>query len=456
MFMRYIAKQFSSQANTNNHGITSDNYIPTGIVINNNQLTASSSFTGSRIVLSDYDSDINRVNASTLTQKVAILGGNLNDSINSGSNADKLYGGAGNDTLVGNGGNDTLFGNAGNDQLRGGAGNDILFGETGNDTLTGGNGADIFVYENGRDVITDYAEGVDKIQLEERSIVSSTLNGSDVVIRTDNDGTLTVKDAKDKFIAIIDRDGNETSAIYGRAPLTADNVGDFDGVTLKGSKIILDDPFTGTVDLNNFSSKVKNIDATKTENVIELIGNEKNNKMTAGSGGSTLDGGAGNDKLYGGAGVDVFVYDGQGKDKVYNYAENDRIVFTDEITKAKASGKKVVFTIGKKNLTVDKAVGMTMEITTADGETNTYVFDKKTKSMDDARDNAAAQLSDDEYWFMSEDIVGDDQMDSILNVSADDNALGLSLDDPLELMKHSARSDKVIGLSTNTRHSLNK
>ena len=147
--------------------------------------------------------------------------------------------------------------------------------------------------------------------------------------------------------------------------------------------------------------------------------------MTAGSGGSTLDGAGGNDKLYGGNGVDVFIYDGQGKDKVYNYAENDRLVFTEEITKAKASGKKVVFTIGKKTLTVDKAVGMTMEITTADGQTDTYVFDKKNKSMDEARNNVSAQLPS--YWF--DENTQADPLESILPVEN----ISVGLEDQFEL-----------------------
>ncbi|MBQ9479107.1 MAG: hypothetical protein IJU71_06075, partial [Selenomonadaceae bacterium] len=446
MFMRYIAKQFSSQANTNNHGITSDNYIPTGIVIENNQLTVTESFIGNMIVVSDYDTDVNRVNATALTQKAAILGGTLNDSILGGSNADKLYGGAGADTLRGNGGNDTLFGNEGNDKLYGGAGNDILCGESGNDTLNGGNGADIFVYANGRDVITDYVEGVDKIQLEERSIVSSTLNGSDVIIYTDGNGSLTVKDAKDKFIAIIDRDGNETSAIYGRAPVDGDNWSEFEGLTLNKAKtkLIVETPFTGTIDADNISEKLKLIDASGDNNAVNLIGNAKNNVLKAGAGGSTLNGGGKNDKLYGGDGADVFVFDGQGKDKIYNYAEDDRIVLTDEVTKVKVSGKKAVLTTSSKGtLTINNVSGMTIEITTVDGETSSYSFSKKNKQLSDAL-IGNEQLASDAYWF--EPNVEDDPLESIIPI---DNT-SVDLEESFEL-KNLLKQNEIT-CSARSRH----
>ena len=101
-----------------------------------------------------------------------------------------------NDTLNGNGGNDILNGLGGNDTLNGGIGNDTLNGGDGNDTLNGGDGADFLTGGNGRDtspagaaptpsrsptlaaagngagtgntnrdVITDFVQGVDKINL---------------------------------------------------------------------------------------------------------------------------------------------------------------------------------------------------------------------------------------------------------------------------------------------------
>ena len=431
MFFRYIAKQFSSKGESDNYDVAiqspSDSYVdpPTGIVIVDTLVTVSSSFKGSSIALTDYGSDLNKIDATVMTRDVALLGGTLNDSLTSGRGNDQLFGGDGNDTLLGNRGNDTLNGDAGNDWLDGGDGDDILYGGVGNDTLTGGNGADIFVYEDGRDVITDYRADVDKIQLESRLITSSTVSGDDVWLYTDG-GSILVSGAKDRKITIIDREGNETTQIY-REPLTGDNANTFDGVSLnKGkTKLVLSTPFGGLVDASNISSKLKKIDATNTEDEIRLVGNDNKNTFKAGSGGSTLEGAGGNDKLYGGSGIDVFVFDGQGKDKVYDYGAEDRIVIGEgEIVKGKLSGKNVVLTVGSGTLTLNKVSGMALTITDADGETNEYVFDKKHKTLEDALENANSQLPADEYWFMSEDATGDEQLDSILNMSVEENMIG--------------------------------
>jgi Ca2+-binding RTX toxin-like protein len=66
---------------------------------------------------------------------------------------------------------DTINGGASNDVLNGGGGDDRLIGGSGNDTLTGGSGADHFVFNaalnalTNVDQITDFAHGIDKIEL---------------------------------------------------------------------------------------------------------------------------------------------------------------------------------------------------------------------------------------------------------------------------------------------------
>ena len=164
----------------------------------------------------------------------------------------------------------------------------------------------------------------------------------------------------------------------------------------------------------------RTIDASKAVDEVYLIGNDKNNKLTAGSGGSTLEGGGKNDKLYGGDGADVFIFDGQGKDKIYNYSSGDRIELTADITKAKLSGKNLKVTVeGGGVLTVNKILDVEMEITTADGQTNYYVFDKKHKTLDAALIESN-QLATADYWF--EQSVESDPLENILdtkNISVD-------------------------------------
>ncbi len=60
----------------------------------------------------------------------------------------------------------------GADTLTGGSGHDTLAGGTGMDHLTGGSGADVFRFDAAgsahADIITDFAVGVDQIQLDTR------------------------------------------------------------------------------------------------------------------------------------------------------------------------------------------------------------------------------------------------------------------------------------------------
>lgn len=82
-------------------------------------------------------------------------------------------------------GNDTIYGTSGNDALDGGGGADRLHGGAGADVLTGGAGSDLFYFQpdtrspaktpnfggpfdsqrSDPDVITDFEQGVDRIEL---------------------------------------------------------------------------------------------------------------------------------------------------------------------------------------------------------------------------------------------------------------------------------------------------
>lgn len=81
------------------------------------------------------------------------------DTLRGSSVVNDLRGGAGADLIEGRAGADRLFGEAGDDRLNGG---------TGSDTLSGGTGVDRFVFNSadGDDVITDFADGVDRIVID--------------------------------------------------------------------------------------------------------------------------------------------------------------------------------------------------------------------------------------------------------------------------------------------------
>ena len=141
-----------------------------------------------------------------------LLGGAGNDIITGGAGADYMDGGTGINTLnyatsvagvnvnlsahTANGGdatgdtffnfqnlvgsatgNNTLIGDAAANALLGGAGNDFLRGLGGNDKLTGGAGIDTFVFisgDSGLDEVTDFAVGVDHIELSKTFAASFT------------------------------------------------------------------------------------------------------------------------------------------------------------------------------------------------------------------------------------------------------------------------------------------
>lgn len=107
-----------------------------------------------------------------------VSGGDGNDNMGGGTGRDVIGGGAGNDTIGGGEGDDTISGGVGddfiagggrNDVLNGGAGSDRINGGAGSDTMTGNEGADTFIfsafYNGDTDVITDFQDGIDKIQM---------------------------------------------------------------------------------------------------------------------------------------------------------------------------------------------------------------------------------------------------------------------------------------------------
>lgn len=140
--------------------------------------------------------------------KDALRGDAGHDYLTGGAGADTLIGGAGNDTLVGGAGDDQLFGGEGIDTVifqgddafyvdlgsqflvqtgqgldrfdgienaTTGAGNDLLHGSEAANRLTGGAGRDTFAFHfasdsaagRGRDVITDFAPGLDRLNLSQ-------------------------------------------------------------------------------------------------------------------------------------------------------------------------------------------------------------------------------------------------------------------------------------------------
>jgi serralysin len=134
------------------------------------------------------------------------------DDARAGEGNDVILGGTGADRLKGQDGADFIAGENGRDTLFGDKGADILSGGKGRDTLEGGQGADIFVFEEGAgvEIITDFRNGVDRIDLSDLGFANfaafdAAANirqaGDDVLIVFDAGGRIRVEDLRVALIA---------------------------------------------------------------------------------------------------------------------------------------------------------------------------------------------------------------------------------------------------------------
>ena len=305
-----------------------------------------------------------------------------------------------------------ITGNSLANSIKGGTGADTLVGGKGNDTLTGGSGADVFIYANGdgNDVITDYVVGTDSIKLTSGSITSSSLSGSDVVLKVGS-GSIKVKGAKDKKITVIDSAGKSTSKVYGTTTststtLTVTNSTKSPVTVSSAIKTIDASKRTKTVKItgNTLANTIKGGTKADTiyggsgnDSILGNAGNDKlygdagNDKLLGGAGADTLTGGKGNDTLTGGAGNDVFVYaSGDGNDTITDYAAGDVIRINGSYSTESSNGN-VKIKVGTGSITVLNTTVKKLTIT--------------------------AQKNYEERWFMdnSESCIPNSELESIID-----------------------------------------
>ena len=257
-----------------------------------------------------------------------------------------------------------ITGNKLMNNITGGEGNDTLWGGKGNDTLKGGNGSDVFAYSSGdgNDVITDYSEE-DKIKIETGK-ASVKKSGKNVVF-TVGSGKITVMGAASKTVTYIDADGK--TIYYPTTP--ADSIIWKD----KNTTAILRETYSKTTfTAADHNASIKTIDASSVTHNIKITGNGKANQILGGYENDTIRGGKGNDTLQGGSGADVFIYaNGDGKDIILDYNEEDKIQITKGTAKVAASGNDVIFTIGSGKMTLAGAANKIVSYVEG-GKTKTY------------------------------------------------------------------------------------
>ncbi len=100
-------------------------------------------------------------------------------------------------------------------ELDGGAGNDTLYDSAGDDTLTGGAGADIFVFGflTGQDIITDFEDGLDKINLSALPDEVMVLDGRGGLQTLLTDALTFVQNGADAWVVIAEAGKNPVYTI---------------------------------------------------------------------------------------------------------------------------------------------------------------------------------------------------------------------------------------------------
>jgi Ca2+-binding RTX toxin-like protein len=203
-----------------------------------------------------------------------------------GSGNDAITGGPGQDKLRGGDGKDRLWGLAGKDFLSGGDGNDRVSGGDGDDDVDGGEGHDVVYGNNGDDYVDGWI-GNDRLY---GGAGADTLGFAEYEVEGASDNDLYSGGS-----------GHDTLAIYFHydhgVRVDTDGVAD-DGRSGEKDNILGD---------------------------LELIyGTDRNDRISAGPGRSTLIGGKGDDVLYGNGGDDVLI-GGPGNDTVDGGAGNDHL-----------------------------------------------------------------------------------------------------------------------------------
>ena len=341
-----------------------------------NTVVINSNFKEKKFVASSLAADASVIDASEVDKGITIESGHTSKSV-------------------------SIVGSIYNDKITAGSNGDTLNGGDGTDTLVGGTGSDVFVHTAGNDIIESYDSDADIIMLSESSLASSSVTGKNVVLTLSSGKTITVKNAKDKVMTVVDATGSDLT--------TETRVFGYYNYDSETQTITLNQTFSESTGLteSQYNTEVQVIDASKVGKAVKVtagstaamtvVGSAYNDKLYAGNGQSayinggkgndaitgntsddTLIGGEGADTLEGKAGNDTFIYVGGAdviKDYSYGDDQSDIIVISDgAVVSSTVRSKDVVLTIGKnQTITVKNAKDATLRVVDSTG-TDTRVF----------------------------------------------------------------------------------
>ena len=156
-----------------------------------------------------------------------------------------------------------------------------------------------------------------------------------------------------------------------------------DLVSVKSTVLTVAKNFSGTLDLDDYSAKIKTVKADTLTKAAMILGNDNANSIFGGKKNDTLAGGKGNDTLAGGSGSDIFVYS-EGNDVITDWTADDKISLTAALSDTTLNGSDVVLKIGSGSLTVKNAKGKTLNVITSTGENFSNVLGGSTLTLTNA------------------------------------------------------------------------
>ena len=225
--------------------------------------------------------------------KVTIDGGAGDDLISNGywSSSVSMNGGAGNDSIYNKCGK--------NISINAGTGNDLI-------SLEAGISDKIIQYSagDGNDTIFGF-KGTDTLRISGGSY-STQVSGSDVIV-TVGDGSILLKDAKDKAFVINRNVEGNTSLSPNFIKLTDDK----DAITVRSNDV--------TVDAGAGNDSIENYHNSN----VTILGNNGNDSIVNYDDGTNvlIEGGADDDKIYN-EGSNVTINGGEGNDSIYSEGYN--------------------------------------------------------------------------------------------------------------------------------------
>ena len=298
----------------------------------------------------------------------------------------------------------TLAGNNNDNVITAGAGDTSLWGAGGNDTLIGNDGKDefFFVKGDGEDVIQNFNPDEDVMNTSDAAVVAVGVEGDDLIISLGENDSVTVEGAAGQNInftnSYVENETGENASLL--ANITEDEI-NYDGTadlywaTGEEATVTVDENAgeEAAIWLNNdatregndarFMGDIAELDASNYAGNATLVGNDKDNVITAGSGNNSLWGGASasNDTLIGGEGADLFWYEkGNGDDVIVGSTDKDTLnlygITLDDISSIDYDNNDIKLNInGGGSLTIKDGVESGVTAKLADGSTYTATAD---------------------------------------------------------------------------------